>query len=183
MNRVLSGIQPTGQIHLGNYLGAIKNWRAMQASYDSMFLIVDMHAITSSYFQVQSGKQLSQDLLHSTALTAATLKACGIKNVCIQSQIQEISMLTWVFSCISPMSWLQKMTQYKEKKSALDGASLGIFAYPTLMAADILLFKGNLVPVGEDQTQHLELCKDIAQRFNTLFGEYFPIPEPILSKN
>ena len=181
MKIVVSGIQPTGLIHLGNYLGAIKNWRILQSSYNSVFIIADMHAITSSYFKVDSGTAIANELKTSTAMTAATLKACGINNVFIQSQVPEHASLMWIFSCISPMSWFQKMTQFKEKKSALDGASLGIFAYPSLMAADILLYKGELVPVGNDQTQHIELATDIAQRFNSLFGDFFPIPQAIYS--
>lgn len=181
MKLVVSGIQPTGLVHLGNYLGAIKNWKSLQSAHDSLFLIVDQHAITSSYFKVPTGKEIAQELSSSITMTAATLKACGINNVFIQSRVPEISQLMWIFSCISPMSWFQKMTQFKEKKAALDGASLGLFSYPALMAADILLFKGELVPVGDDQTQHLELSQDIAQRFNSLFGTYFPIPECVLS--
>lgn len=179
---VVSGIQPTGLIHLGNYLGAVKNWRLLQDQYNSIFIVADMHAITSCYFKVNSGLEIAKELKNSSAMTAATLKACGIRNIFIQSQVPEHAMLMWIFSCISPMSWFQKMTNFKEKKSALDGASLGIFAYPALMASDILLYKGNLVPVGHDQTQHIELAVDIAQRFNSLFGEFFPIPQPLFTK-
>ena len=181
MNTVLSGIQPTGAIHLGNYLGAVLNWQKLQKEYDSLFVIADMHAITSCYFKVHSGKKIAADLAFSTRLTAATLLACGIENLFVQSQVPEHAELMWIFSCISPMSWFQKMTQFKEKKSALDGASLGVFGYPALMAADILLYKAEYVPVGGDQTQHLELAKDIAQRFNSLFGEFFPMPKPLFS--
>jgi len=182
MKLVVSGIQPSGLIHLGNYLGAIKNWKTLQSSSQSLFLIVDNHAITTSYFKATSGAEVSKDLKTSTYMTAATLKSIGIKNFFIQSQVQEILSLSWILSCMSPMSWFQKMTQFKEKKSALDGASLGIFSYPCLMASDILCFKGTDVPVGEDQTQHLELAADIAKRFNSLFGEFFPIPKANLSK-
>jgi tryptophanyl-tRNA synthetase len=182
MKLVLSGIQPTGVIHLGNYLGAVKNWSRLQKNYESLFLIVDMHAITSSYFKISHGGEVAKNLRYSTLLTAATLKSCGIKNIFIQSHVPEHALLMWIFSCISPMSWFQKMTQFKEKKLALDGASLGIFSYPALMAADILLYKTSFVPVGDDQTQHIELAKDIAQRFNSLFSDYFPIPEPLLCK-
>lgn len=181
MKLIVSGIQPTGLIHIGNYLGAVKNWKSLQSSNDSLFFIVDNHAITSKFFKVSSGTEISQELKSNTLLTAATLKAIGIENLFIQSNVQEIMSLMWIFSCICPMSWFQKMTQFKDKKNELDGASLGIFAYPSLMASDILSFKGTHVPVGDDQTQHLELTKDIAQRFNTLFGDYFPIPEIILS--
>jgi len=181
MKLVVSGIQPTGLIHLGNYLGAVKNWKALQSSSDSLFFIVDNHAITSSYFKATSGTEISKELRSSSYITAATLKAVGIEHIFVQSKVKEILSLMWIFSCICPMSWFQKMTQFKEKKAALDGASLGIFAYPALMASDILTFRGTHVPVGEDQTQHLELTKDIAERFNTLFGNYFTIPEKILS--
>jgi len=179
MKKVFSGIQPTGMIHLGNYLGAIKNWVHLQGSYECLFCIVDMHAITSSYFQVASGHKLAQELYESSKMTAATLAATGVSPLFLQSQVKHHTQLMWILGCISPMSWFQRMTQFKEKKKALDGASLGLFSYPALMAADILLYKADLVPVGEDQTQHLELARDIAVRFNSLFETVFPVPEPL----
>ena len=184
MKRVLSGIQPTGKLHLGNYLGAVKNWAKMQREHDCYFTIVDMHAITSTYFQTSSGLTLAEQLVRSTKETAATLIAAGIdpKFLFVQSQVPEHAELMWVFSCISPMHWYNRMTQYKDKKEALSGASLGLLAYPALMTADILLYKAELVPVGDDQTQHLELARDVAERFNSLFRGHFPVPKAVFSQ-
>lgn len=184
MKRVLSGIQPTGRLHLGNYLGAVKNWVHLQQTCDCFYSIVDMHAITSKYFQVSSGEPLAAALQKSTKETAATLIAAGIdpSSVFVQSQVPEHAELMWVFSCISPMHWFNCMTQFKEKKEALNGASLGLLAYPALMTADILLYKADLVPVGDDQTQHLELARDVAERFNSLFRPYFPVPQGVYSQ-
>lgn len=185
MRRVLSGIQPTGRLHLGNYLGAVQNWVKMQGQYDCFYAIVDMHAITSSYFQVASGAALAASLRTSIKETAATLLAAGIQpdRLFIQSQVPEHAELMWVLSCVAPMHWFNTMTQFKEKKQALDGASLGLFAYPALMAADILLYKAEAVPVGDDQTQHLELARDTAERFNSLFRRTFPVPQPVFSQS
>ena len=185
MRRVLSGIQPTGQLHLGNYLGAVQNWVKLQRTHESFYAIVDMHAITSSYFQVASGAPLASALRNSIKDTAATLIASGIdtRYLFVQSQVPEHAELMWVLSCVAPMHWFNRMTQFKEKKQALDGASLGLLAYPALMAADILLYKADLVPVGEDQTQHLELSKNVAERFNSLFKPTFPVPQAVFSQS
>lgn len=185
MRRVLSGIQPTGKLHLGNYLGAVQNWVKMQSTHESFYAIVDMHAITSSYFQVASGASLATNLRASIQETAATLIASGIdtRYLFVQSQVPEHAELMWVLSCVAPMHWFNRMTQYKEKKQALDGASLGLLAYPALMAADILLYKAESVPVGEDQTQHLELATNVAERFNSLFKPTFPVPQPVFSQS
>lgn len=176
MNRIFSGIQPTHHLHLGNYLGAIRNWVGLQHQYESIFCIVDLHALT-----------VPQDpaaLLKATREVAATYIACGIdpvKNIIFhQSAVQEHAMLAWLLGTLTPLGWLNRMTQFKEKAGkARDNAGLGLYSYPVLMAADILLYKATHVPVGEDQKQHLELARDIAGAFNRQFGkEVFPLPEP-----
>ncbi|KAK4533861.1 hypothetical protein CCYA_CCYA19G4743 [Cyanidiococcus yangmingshanensis] len=166
--RVLSGVQPTGRIHLGNYLGAIQQWVTHQYDYDSWFCVVDMHAITVP----QDPRQLAEDTLS----TAAMYLACGLDpahcRIFVQSQVPAHAELAWLLNCITPMGWLEKMTQYKDKRQRLgDDApvNLGLFAYPVLMAADILLYRAERVPVGEDQRQHLELTRDIARTFNHTF--------------
>jgi tryptophanyl-tRNA synthetase len=176
MNRIFSGIQPTHHLHLGNYLGAIRNWVGLQHQYESIFCIVDLHALT-----------VPQDpaaLLRATREVAATYIACGIdpvKNIIFhQSAVQEHAMLAWLLGTLTPLGWLNRMTQFKEKAGkARDNAGLGLYSYPVLMAADILLYKATHVPVGEDQKQHLELARDIAGAFNRQFGkDVFPLPEP-----
>jgi tryptophanyl-tRNA synthetase len=178
--RVLSGIQPTGNLHLGNYLGAIRNWSKMQHDMQSLYCIVDLHAIT-----------LWQDpaiLRASIRDMAAALLACGIdpaKAILFnQSMVREHAELAWVFNCTARMGWLNRMTQFKDKAGKdKEGASVGLFSYPVLQAADILIYKASHVPVGEDQKQHLELARDIAKKFNTDFGvDVFPLPEPIIPK-
>jgi tryptophanyl-tRNA synthetase len=178
MNRVFSGVQPTGNLHLGNYLGAIKNWVAMQATHDCLYCIVDLHAITVT--------QDPQLLRAATREVTAGLLAAGIDPrvsiVFNQSQVKGHAALAWVLNCLTPLGWLNRMTQFKEKAGkARDQAGLGLYAYPVLMAADILLYKATHVPVGEDQKQHLELARDIAGAFNRQFGaDYFPLPEPMI---
>jgi tryptophanyl-tRNA synthetase len=178
MKRVFSGVQPTGNLHLGNYLGAIKNWVAMQAEYDCLYCIVDLHAITVP----QDPKALSA----ATREVAAGLLAAGIDPstsiVFNQSQVKGHAALAWVLNCMTPLGWLNRMTQFKEKAGrAREQAALGLYAYPVLMAADILLYKATHVPVGEDQKQHLELSRDIAGAFNRSYGvDYFPLPEPMI---
>jgi tryptophanyl-tRNA synthetase len=176
MNRIFSGIQPTGNLHLGNYLGAIRNWVKLQKDYDCIFCIVDLHAIT-----------LPQEpalLRAQTREVTAAYIACGIDpDSCIifnQSMVTAHAELAWLLSCLTPLGWLNRMTQFKEKAGKQrDNAGLGLYAYPVLMAADILAYKATHVPVGEDQKQHLELARDIAGAFNRRFGvEYFPLPEP-----
>jgi tryptophanyl-tRNA synthetase len=176
MNRIFSGVQPTGNLHLGNYLGAIRNWVTLQHDYDCIFCIVDLHAITVP----QAPDELRA---HTREVTAAYLaagidpKACVIFN---QSAVSAHSELAWLLACLTPLGWLNRMTQFKEKAGkARENAGLGLYAYPVLMAADILLYKATHVPVGEDQKQHLELARDIAGAFNRQFNEdYFPLPEP-----
>jgi tryptophanyl-tRNA synthetase len=176
MNRIFSGVQPTGNLHLGNYLGAIRNWVKLQADFDCIFCIVDLHALTTPQDPALLRAQTRE-------VTAAYL-ACGIDpERCIifnQSMVPEHSELAWLFGCITPLGWLNRMTQFKEKAGKdRENAGLGLFAYPVLMAADILLYRATHVPVGEDQKQHLELSRDIAGAFNRRYGtDYFPLPEP-----
>jgi tryptophanyl-tRNA synthetase len=176
MNRIFSGIQPTGNLHLGNYLGAIRNWVALQKSYDCIFCIVDLHALT----QPQDPVQLRQSTREVTAAYIAAgidPENCTIFN---QSMVPAHAELGWLLGCLTPLGWLNRMTQFKEKAGKQrDMAGLGLYGYPVLMAADILLYKATHVPVGEDQKQHLELARDIAGAFNRQFGrDYFPLPEP-----
>jgi tryptophanyl-tRNA synthetase len=176
MNRIFSGIQPTGNLHLGNYLGAIRNWVALQRDFDCIFCIVDLHALTQPQDPVQ--------LRNSTREVTAAYIAAGIDTErCLifnQSTVAVHSELAWLLSCYTPLGWLNRMTQFKEKAGKQrDMASLGLYSYPVLMAADILGYKATHVPVGEDQKQHLELARDIAGAFNRRYGvEYFPLPEP-----
>ncbi len=176
--RIFSGVQPTGNLHLGNYLGAIRNWVALQESYDCLFCVVDLHAITVW--------QDPAKLRASTREVAAAMIASGIdaeKHIIFnQSQVSGHAELAWIFNCVARLGWLDRMTQFKEKAGKdKERASVGLYAYPNLMAADILLYKGTHVPVGEDQKQHLELARDIAQRFNKDYGtETFPLPEPLI---
>jgi tryptophanyl-tRNA synthetase len=176
MNRIFSGIQPTGNLHLGNYLGAIRNWVAMQHDYECIFCIVDLHALT-----------LPQDpleLRESTREVTAAYIAAGIDpEHCIifnQSMVSGHAELAWLLGCLTPLGWLNRMTQFKEKAGKhRDMAGLGLYAYPVLMAADILLYQATHVPVGEDQKQHLELARDIAGAFNRRYErDFFPLPEP-----
>jgi tryptophanyl-tRNA synthetase len=178
MKRIFSGIQPTGNLHLGNYLGAIRNWTKLQREYDSIFCVVDLHAITLP----QDPKELAMQ----TRELAAGLIASGIDpKGCIlfnQSQVPGHAQLAWVFNCVARLGWLNRMTQFKDKAGKdREAASVGLYAYPNLMAADILLYKATHVPVGEDQKQHLELCRDIAQKFNNDFKvDFFPLTEPLI---
>jgi tryptophanyl-tRNA synthetase len=175
--RVFSGIQPTGNIHIGNYLGATRHWAAKQDNYDNIFCIVDLHAITVQ----QDPKELNAKIREVTGL----LLAAGIDPrksiVFIQSHIHEHSELAWILNCFIPMGWMQRMTQFKEKSGKQkEQVSVGLFDYPALMAADILLYNTDVVPVGEDQKQHVELARDAAQRFNNIYGEIFTLPEPLI---
>jgi|SRR5579883_551389 len=176
MNRIFSGIQPTGNLHLGNYLGAIRNWVALQHDYDCIFCIVDLHALTLP--------QDPDELRQSTREVTAAYIAAGIDpERCIifnQSTVPGHAELAWLLGCLTPLGWLNRMTQFKEKAGKdRENAGLGLYAYPVLMAADILLYKATHVPVGEDQKQHLELARDVAGAFNRRYGvEFFPLPEP-----
>jgi tryptophanyl-tRNA synthetase len=176
MNRIFSGVQPTGNLHLGNYLGAIRNWVALQHDYECIFCIVDLHALTQP--------QDPDALRASTREVAAAYIAAGIDPArCIifnQSMVSAHAELGWLLGCLTPLGWLNRMTQFKEKAGKQrDNAGLGLYAYPVLMAADILLYKATHVPVGEDQKQHLELARDIAGAFNRRYEhDVFPLPEP-----
>lgn len=185
MRRVVSGVQPTGTLHIGNYLGAVKNWcRLAKTVPEPYFAIVDMHAISSSYFQAAQGITLAAKLQASVLRTAATLIACGLPSeaVFVQSHVPEHAELLWILGCLTPIEWLQSMSQFQAKKEALGEASLGIYAYPVMMAADILLYKAEGVPVGDDQVQHLEVVRDLALRLNSMFGMNLPAPTPLLSR-
>jgi tryptophanyl-tRNA synthetase len=185
--RVFSGVQPTGNLHLGNYLGAIKRFVELQDRYDCVYCVVDMHAITVW----QDPEELTRNIREVTA----AFIACGIdpkKHIVFnQSQVHEHAELAWVFNCIARMGWLNRMTQFKEKAGKdRENASVGLYAYPCLMAADILAYRATHVPVGEDQKQHLELTRDIAQKFNNDFAArigslgfgdaFFPLTEPLI---
>ncbi len=173
--RVLSGIQPTGNIHIGNYLGAIKHWVASQAAFDNIFCIVDLHAITVP----QDPGILKSKIRELAGLLFAAGIDRKLSSIFVQSHISAHAELTWILNCFTPMGWMQRMTQFKEK-SQKEQVNVGLFDYPALMAADILLYETDLVPVGDDQKQHVELARDIAQRFNSIYGETFKIPEPVI---
>jgi tryptophanyl-tRNA synthetase len=171
--RVLSGIQPTGSPHIGNYLGALKHWAEIfQKTYDSIYCIVDLHAITVY--------QNPQELRTKIEELAGMLLAIGIdpddSALVVQSSVPEHAELAWMLTCVTPVGWLERMTQYKAKSEAAETIGDGLLQYPVLMAADILLYQAAIVPVGEDQKQHLELARDIAQRFNSMYGEIFTMP-------
>jgi tryptophanyl-tRNA synthetase len=178
--RVLSGVQPTGNLHLGNYLGAIRNWVEGQSEYDNFFCVVDLHAITVPHDPAT--------LAENTYKIAALYLACGIdlnySSIFVQSHLPAHSELTWLLNCITPLNWLQDMIQFKEKAVKQgENVGTGLLDYPVLMAADILLYQADKVPVGEDQKQHLELTRDIAVRFNHLFGngkKVLKLPDPLI---
>ena len=178
MERIFSGVQPTGNLHLGNYLGAIRNWVRLQDEYECLFCVVDLHAVTVW--------QDPDQLRANTRNVAAAMIASGIDAerhiIFNQSQVPGHAELAWIFNCVARLGWLNRMTQFKEKAGKnKEKASVGLYAYPNLMAADILLYKGTHVPVGEDQKQHLELARDIASKFNNDFGvDFFPIVEPLI---
>jgi len=170
--RVLSGVQPSGQLHIGNYLGALKNWAEIQSNYESIFCIVDLHAITV----YQDPKELRQKIRETAALFIASGIDPEQSSVVVQSSVSGHAELAWLLTCVTPLGWLQRMTQFKAKAEKQETIGSGLLQYPVLMAADILLYQAAIVPVGEDQSQHLELARDIAQRFNSLFGETFVMP-------
>jgi tryptophanyl-tRNA synthetase len=174
--RVLSGIQPSGSLHLGNYLGAIKQWVARQESRENFICIVDLHAITV--------KQEPDELRANTRALAAMLLASGIDpqqtTLFVQSHVRAHAEACWLLACNTPLGWLERMTQFKDKSKKQETISTGLLTYPVLQAADILLYDADEVPVGEDQKQHVELTRDIAQRFNSLYGETFKLPQPVI---
>ncbi len=178
MRRIFSGIQPTGNLHLGNYLGAIRNWVRLQSEFECLFCVVDLHAITVW--------QEPAELRANTRRMAAAMIASGVSAekhvIFVQSQVAAHAQLAWILNCVARLGWLNRMTQFKEKAGKhRENASVGLYAYPNLMAADILAYRATHVPVGDDQKQHLELTRDIAQKFNTDFGvSLFPLPEPLI---
>ena len=177
--RIFSGAQPTGSLHIGNYLGALKNWVALQDEYEAFYCIVNLHAITLP----QDPKTLRQKTLDLARIYLAAGVDPQKSTIFIQSDVPEHAELTWVLSCQARMGELERMTQFKDKgKGNAERAGVGLFTYPILMAADILLYQTDLVPVGQDQKQHLELSRDLAERFNRDFGETFKIPEPFIPK-
>jgi tryptophanyl-tRNA synthetase len=177
--RVLSGIQPSGRLHLGNYLGAIERWVRAQDEYENYFCIVNLHAMTLPW--------KADELRRQTRELAAVYLAAGIdparSAIFVQSQVPAHSELAWLLNCVTPLGWLYRMTQFKTKRGSKeeDSVSTGLLDYPVLMAADILLYQAYGVPVGEDQRQHIELTRDVAQRFNTLFGDVFTVPVPLIA--
>lgn len=175
--RIFSGAQPTGELHIGNYLGALKNWVNLQNEYESFFCIVNLHAITLP----QKPETLKQKTLDLARIYLASGVDPEVSTVFIQSDVSEHAELAWVLSCIARMGELERMTQFKDKgKGNTERAGVGLFTYPVLMASDILLYQTDLVPVGKDQKQHLELSRDLAERFNRDFGETFVVPEPFI---
>ncbi len=173
--RVFSGIQPTGDIHIGNYLGAIRHWATIQSDFDCIYCVVDLHAITIP----QDPKILKTKIREVAALLISAGIDPNQATVFVQSHLSAHAELTWILNCFTPIGWMQRMTQFKEKSELQkERVSVGLFDYPALMAADILLYDTDLVPVGEDQKQHLEFTRDLAQRFNTIYGETFVIPAP-----
>ena len=178
MDRIFSGIQPSGEIHIGNYVGAIRNWVQLVDRYDCIYSVVDYHAITIEY-EVASMQQRSLE-------TATVLVACGLTpdrcKVFIQSHVPEHTELAWIFNCVTPVGELERMTQFKEKgKQHRYNVNVGLLDYPVLQAADILIYKAGYVPVGEDQIQHVEFSREVARKFNARFGDTFPEPKVILS--
>jgi len=179
MKRIFSGAQPTGNVHLGNYLGALRNWVALQREYESFFCIVNLHAITVP----QDPKVLAAQTRDLARIYLAVGIDTEVSTIFVQSDVAAHAELTWLLNCVTRMSELERMTQFKEKaRKQQENVGVGLFDYPVLMAADILLYQTDLVPVGEDQKQHLELTRDVAIRFNRDYGETFRVPEPFIPK-
>jgi tryptophanyl-tRNA synthetase len=181
MPRIFSGIQPSGELHIGNYLGAVKNWVALQRKYESFFCIVDYHAITLPY-EPADLRQRTRDMAISLIAAGIDPSACTLF---VQSMVPEHTELAWIFNTVTPLGELERQTQFKEKSGRQESIAAGLLNYPVLQAADILLYKADLVPVGEDQVQHLELSREIARRWNARFAPegspYFPEPKPLLA--
>src|SRR6516162_914169 len=174
--RVLSGIQPSGNLHIGNYLGALRNWVKIQHEYESIFCIVDLHAVTV----YQPPSEFRAKIEEIAALYLAAGIDPKVSSVMVQSAVPAHTELAWMLTCVTPVGWLERMTQYKAKAAKQESVGDGLLQYPVLMAADILLYQAGIVPVGEDQAQHLELTRDIAQRFNSLYGDTFVVPNTSL---
>ncbi|HHT9159278.1 MAG TPA: tryptophan--tRNA ligase [Candidatus Brocadiaceae bacterium] len=176
--RLFSGIQPSGDVHIGNYLGAIRNWVQMIEQYDCIFCIVDYHAITIEY----DPKEMQRCILNAAAVNIAAGLDPNRCTIFVQSYVPEHTELAWILNTITPMGHLERMTQFKDKsKQHRENINAGLFTYPVLQTADILLYKGEAVPVGEDQVQHIELAREIARKFNLRYGETFPDPQEVLS--
>ncbi|TDF36652.1 tryptophan--tRNA ligase [Alteromonadaceae bacterium M269] len=174
---VLSGCQPSGQLTLGNYIGALRQWVSMQQDYECLYMVVDLHAITVR----QDPKALREACLDGLALYIACGVDPDLSTIFIQSQVPEHAQLSWVMNCYTQMGELNRMTQFKDKSAKnVNNVNVGLYSYPVLQAADILLYQANAVPVGEDQKQHIELTRDIATRFNNLYGDVFTLPEPFI---
>jgi tryptophanyl-tRNA synthetase len=179
MKRIFSGAQPTGNVHLGNYLGALRNWVALQHDYESFFCIVNLHAITLS----QDPKVLAAKTRELARIYFAVGIDQNVSTVFVQSDVPAHAQLTWLLNCVARMSELERMTQFKDKaRKQEENVGVGVFDYPVLMAADILLYQTDLVPVGDDQKQHLELTRDLAIRFNRDYGQTFVVPDPFIPK-
>lgn len=179
MKRIFSGAQPTGNVHLGNYLGALRNWVSLQNEYESFFCIVNLHAVT----QAQNPKILAEKTRELARIYLAVGIDPEVSTIFIQSDVTQHSELAWLLNCVTRMSELERMTQFKDKvRKQQENVGVGVFDYPVLMAADILLYQTDLVPVGEDQKQHLELTRDLAIRFNRDYGETFRVPDPFIPK-
>ncbi|MCH9688516.1 MAG: tryptophan--tRNA ligase [Deltaproteobacteria bacterium] len=178
--RILSGVQPTGNLHMGTYIGALMQWRANQVDYESLFCVVDLHALTVP-------EAVDPEVLRRNSREISALYiACGIdpeiSNIFVQSDVHEHAELSWILGCVTPLGWLYRMTQFKTKSDKRDSVGSGLLTYPVLQAADIVLYEADQVPVGQDQKQHIEIAREIAQRFNHLFGDLLTIPEPMIPK-
>jgi tryptophanyl-tRNA synthetase len=174
--RVFSGMQPTGNLHIGNYLGALQNWVRIQNDYECIFCIVDLHAVTL----FQEPEQLRAKIQEIAAIYLAAGIDPKVCSIMVQSAVPAHAELAWMLTCVTPVGWLERMTQYKIKASKQESVGDGLLQYPVLMAADIMLYQAGIVPVGEDQSQHLELTRDVAQRFNSLYGDTFVVPDTSL---
>jgi len=179
--RILSGVQPTGGIHIGNYVGALSVWAQQQDAYDCLFCVVDLHALTIPE-AIEPAK-----LRRETREVCALYLACGIdpdkSTIFVQSEVHEHAELCWILSCLTPLGWLYRMTQFKSKSEKRESVGTGLLTYPVLQAADILLYHADQVPVGQDQKQHIEIARDIAQRFNQMFGETLTVPDVMIRKS
>lgn len=177
--RLFSGIQPTGDVHIGNYQGAFKNWVTLKEEYDSIFCVVDYHAITVEY----DVEAMEKRVLDTAAMLIAVGLDSGSCTLFVQSEVPQHTELAWIMSTLTPLGHLERMTQFKDKaQQHVANVNLGLFAYPVLQTADILLYKTHVVPVGEDQVQHLELCRELTRRFNARYGEIFPEAQEIVGK-
>jgi tryptophanyl-tRNA synthetase len=178
VTRVLSGIQPSGDVHLGNYVGAVRHWTRDQHEHDAFFCVVDLHALTDDH----DPTSLSAKTLEAVALLLAAELDPDVATIFVQSHVHEHTELAWLLECVASFGELNRMTQFKEKSEGKDSVRVGLFTYPVLMAADILLYQADRVPVGDDQRQHMELCRDIAIRFNSRYGDTFAVPEAAIPR-